>query len=86
MYLRVEPGEHDSDPSLEYSWDIFGGSIPGQYEPAVLKGVKDVMAAGAVAVSGSALPDLIVAAVMAGLFLWSSAQIVKQALGEMRRA
>ena len=56
VYLRVEPGEHDSDPSLEYSWDIFGGSIPGQYEPAVLKGVKDVMAAGAVA--GFPLQDI----------------------------
>ncbi|MHC4232520.1 MAG: hypothetical protein ACYSTW_07960, partial [Planctomycetota bacterium] len=35
-----------SDPSLEYTWDIFGGSIPGQFEPAVLKGVQDVMSAG----------------------------------------
>jgi elongation factor G len=49
VYLRVEPAERDSDPSLQYSWDIFGGSIPGQYEPAVLKGVKDVMGGGAVA-------------------------------------
>ena len=49
VYLRVEPAERDSDPSLEYSWDIFGGSIPGQFEPAVLKGVKDIMAKGAVA-------------------------------------
>ena len=29
-------------------------------------------------------PDLIVAAIMAGLFLWSSAQILRQSLGEMR--
>ena len=43
VYLRIEPAERDSDPSLVYSWDIFGGSIPGQYEPAVLKGVHDVM-------------------------------------------
>ncbi len=49
VYLRVEPAERDSDPSLQYSWDIFGGSIPGQYEPAILKGVKDVMSSGAVA-------------------------------------
>ena len=49
VYLRVEPAERDSDPSLEYSWDIFGGSIPSQFEPAVLKGVKDVMATGVVA-------------------------------------
>ncbi|MBN1806238.1 MAG: elongation factor G [Sedimentisphaerales bacterium] len=49
VYLRVEPAERNSDPPLQYSWDIFGGSIPGQYEPAVLKGVNDVMANGAVA-------------------------------------
>ena len=49
VYLRVEPAERNSDPSLDYSWDIFGGSIPGQFEPAILKGVKDVMASGFVA-------------------------------------
>lgn len=49
VYLRIEPAERDADPSLEYSWDIFGASIPSQYEPAVLKGVKDVMATGVVA-------------------------------------
>ena len=49
MYLRVEPAERNSDPPLQFSWDIFGGTIPGQYEPAILKGVNDVMANGAVA-------------------------------------
>jgi len=49
VYLRVEPAERDSDPSLQYSWDIFGASIPGQFEPAVLKGVNDVMQTGNVA-------------------------------------
>ena len=49
VYLRIEPAERDADPSLEYSWDIFGGSIPGQFEPAVLKGIKDVMSTGVVA-------------------------------------
>jgi len=49
VFLRVEPAERDSDPSLQFSWDIFGGSIPSQYEPAVVKGIKDVMAAGVVA-------------------------------------
>jgi elongation factor G len=49
VYLRVEPSERDSDPPVEYSWDIFGGSIPGQFEPAILKGIKDVMSAGVVA-------------------------------------
>ncbi|MHC4951075.1 MAG: elongation factor G [Planctomycetota bacterium] len=46
VYLRIEPIERDSDPSLEYSWDIFGGSIPSQFEPAVLKGIQDVMSSG----------------------------------------
>ncbi|MBN2019631.1 MAG: elongation factor G [Sedimentisphaerales bacterium] len=49
VYLRVEPAERNSDPPLVYSWDIFGGSIPGQYEPAVLKGVNEIMENGFVA-------------------------------------
>ncbi len=49
VYLRVEPAERNSDPSLQYSWDIFGGSIPGQFEPAIAKGVNDVMQTGVVA-------------------------------------
>jgi elongation factor G len=56
VYLRVEPAERDSDPSLDFSWDIFGASIPGQFEPAVRKGVTDVMAAGVVA--GFPLQDI----------------------------
>jgi len=49
VYLRVEPAERNSDPSLQYGWDIFGGSIPGQYEPAVLKGINEIMQNGVVA-------------------------------------
>jgi elongation factor G len=49
VYLRVEPAERNSDPPLEYNWDIFGGSIPGQYEPAILKGINDVIQTGFVA-------------------------------------
>jgi elongation factor G len=49
VYLRVEPAERNSDPPLQFSWDIFGASIPGQYEPAVHKGINDVMQNGAVA-------------------------------------
>jgi elongation factor G len=49
VYLRVEPAERNSDPPLQFSWDIFGASIPGQYEPAVFKGVNDVMQSGIVA-------------------------------------
>ncbi|MFH1718760.1 MAG: elongation factor G [Planctomycetota bacterium] len=49
VYLRVEPAERNSDPPLQFGWDIFGGSIPGQYEPAVLKGVNEVMQTGFIA-------------------------------------
>jgi len=49
VYLRIEPAERNSDPPLQYGWDIFGGSIPGQYEPAVLKGINEVMQNGIVA-------------------------------------
>jgi len=49
VYLRVEPAERNSDPPLQFSWDIFGGSIPGQFEPAVHKGVNEVMQSGVVA-------------------------------------
>ncbi|MBN2589470.1 MAG: elongation factor G [Sedimentisphaerales bacterium] len=58
VYLRVEPAERNSDPSLVYKWDIFGGSIPGQFEPAILKGIHDVMDKGIVA--GFPLQDVIV--------------------------
>jgi len=56
VYLRVEPAERDSDPSLEFSWDIFGGAIPGQYEPAIVKGINDVMQNGVIA--GFPLQDI----------------------------
>jgi len=49
VYLRVEPAERNSDPPLDFSWDIFGASIPGQYEPAVHKGINEVMQSGVVA-------------------------------------
>ncbi|MCU0917671.1 MAG: elongation factor G [Planctomycetes bacterium] len=49
VYLNVEPAERGSDPPLQFSWDIYGGTIPGQFEPAVHKGVNDVMQSGPVA-------------------------------------
>jgi elongation factor G len=56
VYLRVEPLPEDSrrhtnngGDGLEFVDEIFGGSIPGQYVPAVEKGVRDAMAVGAVA-------------------------------------
>ena len=49
VYLRIEPAERNSDPPLDFSWDIFGGSIPGQFEVPVAKGINDVMENGVVA-------------------------------------
>ncbi|MCR9218883.1 MAG: cation transporter [Alphaproteobacteria bacterium] len=48
--------------------------------------VAVIGAAAAVALTGTAWPDLIVAALMAGLFLWSALQIIRQALEERRDA
>ena len=49
VYLNVEPADRGSEPPLQFSWDIYGGTIPGQYEPAVFKGVNDVMQSGPIA-------------------------------------
>lgn len=43
-----------------------------------------IVASGAVWLTASAWPDLIVAALMAGLFVKSSVSILRQSLGEMR--
>lgn len=56
VFLRIEPLERGSDPSMEWSWDIFGASIPGQFEPAVKKGVVELMGEGALA--GFPLQDI----------------------------
>jgi len=49
VYLKIDPLERGSDPTLEWAWDIFGGSIPGQFEPAIKKGVTELMEAGPLA-------------------------------------
>jgi elongation factor G len=54
--LKVEPLPRGSDPTMEWSWDIFGGSIPGQFEPAIKKGVNELMGEGALA--GFPLQDI----------------------------
>ncbi|CAN5471762.1 elongation factor G [soil metagenome] len=66
VFLRVEPLEHDSPlrksnggPGLEIVNEVFGGTIPGQFIPAVEKGIHDVMDGGAVA--GYPLQDVRVA-------------------------
>jgi len=46
--------------------------------------VAVVVAAGAVYWTGTGWPDVTVAAIMAGLFLWSAMQIIRQSLGELR--
>jgi len=56
VYLRVEPAERNSEPPMQFSWDIFGGSVPRQFEPAIAKGVNDVMHTGVVA--GYPLQDI----------------------------
>lgn len=56
VYLRVEPAERNSEPPMQFSWDIFGGSVPRQFEPAIAKGVNDVMHSGVVA--GYPLQDI----------------------------
>ncbi|MFQ5626061.1 MAG: cation transporter [Methyloligellaceae bacterium] len=43
-----------------------------------------MLAAAGVWASGTAWPDLLVATILAGLFLWSAFQIVRQALHELR--
>jgi Co/Zn/Cd efflux system component len=45
-----------------------------------------IVAAGAVALTGTAWPDLAVAALLAGLFLQSAWRILAQARGELRQA
>jgi elongation factor G len=47
VFLSVGPG--DPGQGLQWSWDIFGGSIPRNFEPAIEKGVREKMAQGVVA-------------------------------------
>ncbi|MHB0975820.1 MAG: elongation factor G [Candidatus Aquicultorales bacterium] len=47
VWLRLEPLPRGG--GFEFGDEIFGGSVPQQYRPAVEKGVKEAMATGAVA-------------------------------------
>jgi elongation factor G len=47
VYLRIEPKERGG--GFEFADEIFGGTIPGQYVPAVEKGVRDVLEQGVLA-------------------------------------
>jgi small GTP-binding protein domain len=54
VYLRIEPLERGA--GFEFVDDVVGGAIPGQFIPAVEKGVRQVLTEGAIA--GFALQDL----------------------------
>jgi len=47
VYLRVEPLERGA--GFEFVDDVVGGAIPGQFIPAVEKGVRQILGAGAIA-------------------------------------
>jgi elongation factor G len=49
VYLRVEPAPRGSEESLQCTWDVFGGSIPGQFEAPIIKGIQEVVNTGVVA-------------------------------------
>lgn len=47
VFLKVEPMERGS--GFEFANEVFGGAIPGQFIPAVEKGVREVLDTGAIA-------------------------------------
>jgi elongation factor G len=47
VYLRIEPRPRGE--GFEFVNEVFGGTIPGQFIPAVEKGVRDVIEGGAIA-------------------------------------
>jgi elongation factor G len=47
VYLRIEPLERGA--GFEFADDVVGGAIPGQFIPAVEKGVRQVLTEGAIA-------------------------------------
>jgi elongation factor G len=47
VFLRVEP--MDRGKGFEFVDEIFGGAIPGQFVPAIEKGVREVLDQGAIA-------------------------------------
>jgi elongation factor G len=49
VYLRIEPLPPDHPDGFEFASEVVGGSVPRQFWPAVEKGVRQVMADGAVA-------------------------------------
>jgi elongation factor G len=54
VFLRIEPMERGA--GFEFADEIFGGTIPGQYVPAVEKGCRDLLDIGPL--SGSPIVDV----------------------------
>lgn len=46
VWMRIEP---TTDTEYEFSWDVFGGAISSSYQPAIEKGIKNVMKEGVIA-------------------------------------
>lgn len=49
VYIRIEPLPADHPEGFEFVSEVVGGTVPRQYWPAVEKGVRQVMADGAIA-------------------------------------
>lgn len=49
VWLKIGPGSGESEDQLEFVDDIFGGSVPRQYIPAVEKGLRETMENGIIA-------------------------------------
>src|SRR6185295_10986272 len=49
VYLRIEPLPPDHPEGFEFASEVVGGTVPRQFWPAVEKGVRQIMAEGAVA-------------------------------------
>ena len=47
VFLKIEPMERGK--GFEFADEIFGGAIPGQFVPAIEKGVREVLEQGAIA-------------------------------------
>jgi elongation factor G len=47
VFLKVAPAEPGT--GLDYKWAIFGGTIPRNFEPAIEKGIREVMTRGVIA-------------------------------------
>ena len=47
VFLRIEPMERGK--GFEFVDEVFGGTIPGQFIPAIEKGVRDLLEQGVIA-------------------------------------